>query len=92
MNMDLKPFSTNSGCKMCRWSPARAGEPAESRFCVGELIKAKDLSGNSLGDWNDCLMKNITAPGGITPHIHRTCPRCGYEWIEGVLKGENDEG
>ena len=89
--MTLPPYDLNAGCKMCGWEASLLAPIdrvfAGSRFCRGEIIKAQYTDGKS-GHWNDCLMKSIGREGSITPHIHRTCPRCGYEWIEGTVKEE----
>lgn len=77
--MTLPPYDPNSGCKMCGWEPLDnyTIEPLHSaggtRFVPVTVARSRFCEG--MGPCNV----------GYCPHIHRTCPRCGYEWIEDTI-------
>lgn len=67
--MTLLPFATN-GCTMCGMDhPAMS---AGFRYCASGCISI--VGRDQYGD--------MTTHGqSPTPHMHRTCKRCGFEWL-----------
>lgn len=63
---ELLPF--RSLCAAC------LGEEAAVTFCVFRCVR----NPNGVFESVDRIGDDDPAP----PHLHRTCKRCGYEWLE----------
>ena len=74
---ELLPITTN-GCTRCGHQAAIPQQSTTYRYC--ECICER----NHLGAYR--FTSDIGTPG--QPHLHRTCVRCGYEWLTVTSGGE----
>lgn len=73
----LPPLDSVKECPACERRTAYdagLGQASAMRFCL------KTGCGPNAADGRLAL-------GNPQPHMHRTCPRCGYEWLEATLLG-----
>ena len=68
--MDLKPLG-DYRCIMCNGPACRQPEHVGMRYCEA------DCQPNGEGGFVFVHQLGRTP----TPHIHRTCKQCGYEWL-----------
>lgn len=76
--MELKPFGTQD-CIMCGLQAAAAETVPRFQFC--EVACRPDGHGG--------FIDARTAGQAPTPHMHRTCIRCGYTWLTETV-GDGD--
>ena len=67
---DELPAFTGTFCRMCAF-PA-----AKYRYCAEDC---KDDGSGAIDSGAPAMSRPAT------PHLHRTCERCGFEWLEKVL-------
>lgn len=67
--MDLAPY-TGTVCRMCRCLAATY------EFCVRDCLADAD------GSFERVPPAMGAEPDRFTPHLHRKCERCGFEWLE----------
>lgn len=80
--MVLAPFDRDKFCDACGFGYASThGRRAMYRYCRGYCTVV-----NNSGAYTDVM----TLGGTQTPHFHRTCQRCGFEWLT-ELGRENEE-
>jgi hypothetical protein len=74
--MELKPLGDHR-CVMCNGPFGRMPEHVGMRYCEDTCVP----NGRNGFD-------NVRSQGDQpTPHIHRTCKQCGYEWLAETYDG-----